>query len=39
MCRMRVVRSDASVHLELEGREYWFCSLACLERFLREERA
>lgn len=38
VCRMRVSRSRASAHLELEGREHWFCSRECLERFLREGR-
>ena len=38
VCRMRVTPSETSVHLELEGQEFWFCSRACLERFLREER-
>lgn len=37
VCRMRVRQSETSVHLELEGQEFWFCSRLCLERFLREQ--
>lgn len=38
VCRMRVTQGEMSVHLELEGQAFWFCSRACLEAFLKEER-
>jgi len=34
VCRMRVVPEKAAAHLQLDGREHWFCSRECLKLFL-----
>ena len=33
VCRMRVERDRAAGRLRHGGQDYWFCSLACAERF------
>ena len=38
VCRMRVRPEAAGAHLELDGKEYWFCSRECLRVFVSEHR-
>lgn len=33
VCKMQVDPRRAAGHLRVDGRSYWFCSLACAERF------
>ncbi|HVU74562.1 MAG TPA: adenylate/guanylate cyclase domain-containing protein [Mycobacteriales bacterium] len=38
VCRMRVVCGSAAGHLRFEGRDVWFCSLACVSQFSTDPR-
>lgn len=38
VCRMRVLPEQAAAHLELEGKEHWFCSRDCLRLFLEQHQ-
>ena len=37
VCRMRVDHAAAAGYLRINGAAYWFCSLECASRFLRDE--
>jgi adenylate cyclase len=39
VCRMQVERRHAAGDLHYENRTYWFCSLACVERFAKHPSA
>lgn len=39
VCRMRVERDRAAGRLRQRGKDYWFCSLACAERFASDPGA
>ena len=36
VCKMQVDKRRAAGDLHFDKRTYWFCSLACVERFARE---
>jgi class 3 adenylate cyclase len=36
VCRMQVDTRDAAGDVQFGGKRYWFCSLACVERFARQ---
>lgn len=39
VCKMQVDKRRAAGDLHFENRTYWFCSLACVERFARQPSA
>lgn len=39
VCKMQVDKRRAAGDLHVDGRTYWFCSLACVERFARQPGA
>ena len=39
VCKMQVDKLRAAGDLHVDGRTYWFCSLACVERFARQPAA
>lgn len=39
VCRMQIERSTAAAHLRHDGRDWYFCSLACVESFARDTRS